>query len=645
MAGFQSPVPTPRETASRGLRQFSSFLASFPSWFYSRELQILIDIVLSALAVLMAYRLRFDAGIPIRYRISMWALILVFPAVRTLSIYVSRGYEMIWRYFSFRDATQLAVVCLPPTLLLLAFRLAPVRDEFRVPIGVIGIEYFSFVFLAGAARGMRRLTFEGARQGAESQAAVLIGPEGSLVAAIYQVTQHPDISLIGLLTPNEYMKGKTIQGLDVLGSPEDLGAVIVQRSIALVLVADASMPDLSESVATATEFGAEIRLLPSAANVMRGDVRIAAKPNPETVLAKANHEADQQPEVIEAFRGRTVLITGAGGSIGSEICRQTSQFPVRRIILLDQDENSIFEIHGKLRALAPELELIQVVGDIRDRAHMRRIFGTYLPDTILHAAAYKHVPVMEVNRCQAVLNNVIGTRELADLAIEFEVGRFLMISTDKAVRPASVMGATKRVAEMIIQNRAHRPGCPTRFGCVRFGNVLGSRGSVVPIFLRQINEGGPITITHELMTRYFMTIPEAVQLVLQAATLTKGGELYMLDMGDPVRIMDVARKLIESAGLRPGQDIEIKITGIRSGEKLHEQLWLEGTDVTPTKFRRVYQVLGPRTAPDVTAEVEELERIARNGSELEVLSKMRELPIEFRDQQRTIAAALQAAKN
>ncbi len=600
--------------------------------------------VLAALAVLMAYRLRFDAGIPLGYRISMWALVVTLPVARTASIHLTRGYEMIWRYFSFRDATQLAVVCLPPTVLLLALRLAPVRDEIRVPIGVIGIEYFSFVFLAGAARGMRRLTFEGARQGAESHAAVLIGPEDSLVAAIYQVTQHPDISLIGLLTPDEFMKGKTIQGLEVLGSPQDLGTVIVQHSISLVLVADASMPDLSDCVSTATEFGAEMRLLPSAANVIRGDVRVAAKPNPEKVLSKGTQELQQQPEVIEAFRDRTVLVTGAGGSIGSEICRQVAQFPAGRIILLDQDENSIFEIHNKLRSLAADLELVQVVGDIRDRAHMHRIFSTYLPDVVLHAAAYKHVPVMEVNRCQAVLNNIGGTRELADLAVEFNVGRFVMISTDKAVRPTSIMGATKRVAEMIVQNRAQRPNCPTRFGCVRFGNVLGSRGSVVPIFVRQINEGGPITITHELMTRYFMTIPEAVQLVLRAAILANSGELYMLDMGDPVPIMELARKLIESAGLRPGQDIEIKITGIRTGEKLHEQLWLEGTKVNPTKFARIYQVLGPPDAPDVVAQVEELEGIARTGSETEVLANISQLPIEFRDQQRAMAAALGSKK-
>ena len=641
MASSNSHLLNPRETASESLRHFSSFLAGLPSWFYSRQLQMVIDTVLGALSVLVAYRLRFDAGIPMRYRISMWMLILTLPVLRMFSVRLARGYEIVWRYFSFRDATLLAAVSLPPSLLLILLRLAPISDEFRVPLGVIGAEYFSFVFLAGAARGMRRLTYEGSRQAASAESAIIVGPEASLAGAMYQAGQHPEVRVVGLLTPDMDMKGKIIQGVRVLGSPRELGTAIVQESVRLVLVSDASMPDLNEVVSTSTEFGAEIRLLPSASNVMRGDVRVAAKPNPEALLSKGNQDLDQQPDVVEAFRDRTVLITGAGGSIGSEICRQVARFPVRRIILLDQDENSIFEIHGNLRTLAPDLELVQVVGDIRNRTHMRRIFGAYLPEIVLHAAAYKHVPVMEVNRCQAVMNNVVGTRELADLSIEFEVGRFLMISTDKAVHPTSIMGATKRIAEIIIQNRAARPNCPTRFGCVRFGNVVGSRGSVVPIFLRQINEGGPITITHELMTRFFMTIPEAVQLVLQAATLAKSGQLYMLDMGDPKRIVDVARKLIESAGLRPDLDIEIKITGIRQGEKLHEQLWLDGTNVSPTRFPRVYNVLGPSQLPDIGSEVEELEDIAQQGSESDVLEKIKQLPIEFRRQERVFAATMQ----
>lgn len=645
MSSSNVSAPGSKEAASQvGLRRLSHFLAGLPSEFYRREGQFAIDLILSAVAVLVAYRLRFDTGIPRAYLEGMWILAIVFPVVRMTSVLLTRGYEIIWRYFSFRDAQLIALASIPPTLILLALRLMPIQDTMRPPLGVIGVEYFSFLFLAGAARGTRRLTYEGSRRKEEIRhPAVVIGPEDSLPAALHQVAQHAEIHVIGLLTLDQDMKGKLIQGFPVLGAPSDLAAVLVQQNVSLVLVADASMPELSDCVTTATEFGAEIRLLPSASNVMRGDVRIAARPRPELALSKSAGRSGQLPEVIEAFRDRTVLITGAGGSIGSEISLQVASFPVRRIILLDQDENSIFEIHGKLHNLEKHPELVHIVGDIRDRNHMRRIFGTHLPDVVLHAAAYKHVPVMEVNRCQAILNNIVGTRELADLALEFETERFLMISTDKAVRPTSVMGATKRVAEVLVQNRAERTHCRTKFGCVRFGNVVGSRGSVVPIFLRQIAEGGPVTITHELMTRYFMTIPEAVQLVLQAATLATSGELYMLDMGDPIRIMDVARKLIESAGMRPGRDIEIKITGIRQGEKLHEQLWLAGTKVSQTRFERVYRVLAPQMPPDVAEDLEELETIALRGGELEALQALKNLPIEWREMDEALVAA-QAAR-
>jgi FlaA1/EpsC-like NDP-sugar epimerase len=641
MGSHQVSVSGSKETASQvGLRRLSHFLSGLPSEFYRREGQLAIDVILSAVAVLVAYRLRFDSGIPRAYQEGMWILAMAFPVVRMASILLVGGYEIIWRYFSFRDAQLIALASLPPTLILLALRLVPIHDSLRPPLGVIGIEYFSFLSMAGAARGLRRLTYENSRRKEETRhPALLLGPEDSLPAALHQVSQHPEIHVMGLLTMDERMKGKLIQGFPVLGAPNDLASILIQHSISLVLVADASMDELSDCMTTATEFGAEIRLLPSASNVMRGDVRIAARPRPELVLAKSHTVVDQRPEVIEAFRDRTVLITGAGGSIGSEICRQVAGFPARRIILLDQDENSIFEIHGKLQGLERAPELTQIVGDIRNREQMRRIFGTYLPEIVLHAAAYKHVPVMEVNRSQAVINNVIGTRELADLAVEFESERFLMISTDKAVRPTSIMGATKRVAEILVQNRANQPHCHTKFACVRFGNVVGSRGSVIPIFLRQIAEGGPVTITHELMTRYFMTIPEAVQLVLQAATLATSGELYMLDMGDPIRIMDVARRLIESAGLRPGRDIEIKITGIRQGEKLHEQLWLEGANVSQTKFTRVYRVLAPEVPPNLADRIEELEQIALRGADTELLDALRTLPIEWREMDKALVTA------
>jgi FlaA1/EpsC-like NDP-sugar epimerase len=325
-----------------------------------------------------------------------------------------------------------------------------------------------------------------------------------------------------------------------------------------------------------------------------------------------------------------VLITGAGGSIGSEISRQVSRLGVNKAILLDRDENSIFELQNQLAESGSSSQIVPLVADIRDRQQMRHIFERHRPEVVLHAAAFKHVGIMEQNPCEAVLNNVMGTRYLAEMAIEFEAKRFLMISTDKAVKPTSVMGATKRVAELLVRSlAASNDGRDPQIACVRFGNVVGSRGSVVPIFLRQIAAGGPVTITHEEMTRYFMTIPEAVQLVMQASTLPSSGTIYTLDLGDPVRITDLANKLIEMSGLRPGKDIRIQFVGARPGEKLHEQLWYEDCPVTPTSFARVLALEG-RAVPSIEEALRELEELAFARQDDAVLQLLRDMPIEFR---------------
>jgi FlaA1/EpsC-like NDP-sugar epimerase len=326
-----------------------------------------------------------------------------------------------------------------------------------------------------------------------------------------------------------------------------------------------------------------------------------------------------------------VLVTGAGGSIGSELCRQIFGLPVAKLVLFDHDENSIFEIHAELASRVNGPRLVPAVGDIRDRDRLDRLFAEHRPHIVLHAAAYKHVPVMEENTCEAVLNNVFGTREVLDAALEFEAERFLMISTDKAVRPTSIMGATKRAAELLVQNRASQLGnaVNTRCACVRFGNVVGSRGSVVPIFLRQIAAGGPVTITHEEMTRYFMTIPEAVQLVIQAATLGSRGDVYMLDMGNPVKIMDLARRIIEMSGLRPDKDIEIRVVGARPGEKIHEQLWYDESRVRATDFPRVFSVRASNVPDDFENGLLTLEEAAHSCEDRLVRQHLQQLPIDF----------------
>jgi FlaA1/EpsC-like NDP-sugar epimerase len=304
---------------------------------------------------------------------------------------------------------------------------------------------------------------------------------------------------------------------------------------------------------------------------------------------------------------------------------------VERVVLLDQDENAMFQVHSELSSNA-RLQLVPIIADIRDRDRMAAVFARHRPDVVLHAAAYKHVPMMEHNCSEAVLNNVLGTRILAETAIDFGSERFLMISTDKAVNPSSIMGATKRMAELTVQHLALRQAehkKPTRCACVRFGNVMGSNGSVVPIFLRQIAAGGPVTITHEDMTRYFMTIPSAVQLVLQATTLGSNGEIYMLDMGDPVKITTLARRLIEMSGLRPGHDIQIRFVGTRLGEKLHEQLWSDSATVNPTGFPSVLRVEPSPPPIDFEELLGMLEAAALTRNDERARAMMMEMPISY----------------
>jgi len=327
--------------------------------------------------------------------------------------------------------------------------------------------------------------------------------------------------------------------------------------------------------------------------------------------------------------GETVLVTGAGGSIGSELCRQLARIDPARIILLGHGENSIFDIQHELDAHFPSVASVAVIADVRDRERMRQVFETYRPYSVFHAAAHKHVPLMEKNVCEAVTNNVLGTRNVAELCAQFKVEHLVVISTDKAVRPTNVMGATKRVAEQIVQEVAESSG--RNFVAVRFGNVLGSRGSVVPTFLKQIQEGGPLTVTHPEMRRYFMTIPEAVQLVLQAGAIGKGGEVFVLDMGDPVKIVDLAADLIRLSGLEVGTDIEIRFTGARQGEKLYEELFFDSENAISTGHPKVLRARNGVLPIGLSSVVDLLVDAAQSGQpDQEIQQLLVRLVPEFR---------------
>ena len=605
-----------------------------PELLFSRLSQWLLDGGAAGLALFLAFQLRFDGAVPLRYRSIMLTWLVGIVVLRPVCIWLLGAYASIWRYFNLRDLFSLSLgAALPSTLLLFArIALARTFPVMAIPISIVLIDLGLFLLLAATLRALRRAGFEHSRIAtAHRRRALLLGTGDTLAAGVRQVSLQGDIELVGLLSPDKKLPGRTIAGFPVMGLRDALPAVLVNHFVDLVFIAEAKLDGVAEIVQATTQFGAEVRLLPSAANIMQGDVQISAQLNPEHVLSGPNPSLEKpHPEVVSGFEGRDVLITGAGGSIGSEISRQVSRLGVNKAILLDRDENSIFELQNELSEIVSPSKIVTIVGDIRDRHQLQRIFERQRPEVVLHAAAFKHVGMMEQNPCEAVLNNVMGTRQVAELAIEFKAKRFVMISTDKAVRPTSVMGATKRVAELLVRRMATSTnGHTSQIACVRFGNVVGSRGSVVPIFLRQIAAGGPVTITHEEMTRYFMTIPEAVQLVMQASTLASNGTIYTLDFGDPLRITHLAHMLIEMSGLRPNKDIKIQFVGVRPGEKLHEQLWYEDSHVTPTAFARVLAVES-HPVPSIEGELEELEQGALARQDDLVLQLLRNMPLDFR---------------
>lgn len=614
--------------------QIGRAIDRLPRWLFHGWAQMAVDASLSMIAVWLAWQLRFDFSVPANYQAAERASAIALLIVRPFSLRLFGAYRSIWRYFNLGDAITLCLGAVPTTVVMLLLRIGWLHAHSIavLPVTVIVLDYGVFVLAGMGVRGVRRYFFEASLGTATPKRTLMVGTEAGLASALRQISLHPEIQVLGLLASDLSLHGSRINGFTVLDGPANLSAHLAAANIDLVLIADADVDSIADAVATAMEFGVELRLLPMAAHIISGDVRIAATPKPELAL-KQTVPISAQPHsaVVDAFRDRCVLITGAGGSIGSELARQIARLPVDRVLLLDQDENAMFAIHGEL-SLSSRTGVVPLVADIRDRHRVESIFAKYRPDAVLHAAAYKHVPVMEENCSEAVLNNVVGTRIVAECAIAFGAERFLMISTDKAVNPSSIMGATKRMAELTVQHLAERQDdheTSTRCACVRFGNVMGSNGSVVPIFLRQIAAGGPVTITHEEMTRYFMTIPSAVQLVLQATTLASNGEIYMLDMGDPVKITSLARRLIEMSGLRPGRDIEIRFVGTRPGEKLHEQLWSDSATVTPTNFPSVLHIAPSPPGAGFEEALEALEHAAMSRDDAQARKMMMKMPINY----------------
>lgn len=594
-----------------------------------------LDAGVSILAVLLASAFRFESWIPPEPYPGVlgWYLAVSLP-IRMACFVFSGLYRRMWRFAGLVDFERVLVATAISGLLglglgawvLPALGMVPVR----VPLSVLALDGLATMALVAAPRFAVRLATRRALQAVTSQAPrrVLIvgaGSAGGLVAR--ELLAHPSAGLlpVGFLDDAATKQGLRLQGLPVLGVLEELAEIVQSHGVDEVIIAMPSAPGsvIRRVLERARVAKVPARTVPSVREILSGRVRVTnLRPVQIQDLLRREPVQTDLEQVRELVRGKTVLVTGAGGSIGSELCRQVAEFGPARLVLLGHGENSIFLIHNELLGRCPPGTVVPVIADIRDRTRMFDILARYRPEIVFHAAAHKHVPLMEWNVVEAVTNNVQGTRNVADAAAESGTERFVLVSTDKAVRPTSVMGATKRVAEQLVQDAALVHG--RDFISVRFGNVLGSRGSAVPAFLKQIELGGPLTVTHPEMRRFFMTIPEAVQLVLQAAVLGRGGDVLVLDMGDPIRIVDLARDLIRLSGLEEGRDIEIKFTGVRPGEKLYEELFFGAEMAEPTTHEKVLRARHVSLPPDLSAATERLLAEARDGASELALRKLLE---------------------
>jgi len=535
-------------------------------------------------------------------------LALALPA-KLLVFHQTRQYDASWRYVSLHDLFAVIRASLMGSFVfllayflveniwgsLLGTFLIDTADvaAYRLRQGsVFGLDVAATIAFIGAAKVLVRLYHEEvwSERATDTRRVLIVGASDAgeaLLREILRMRPHR-YECVGLVDDDAHLPHGRIHGVEILGRSENLAQLCEKHEVQEVFIAlpGAGPKTIRQLVGQCEGTGVLFRTVPAVSDVIEGRVTVSQFRDVDIadLLGRAQVELDTDKIGVQ-LRGRIVLVTGAGGSIGSEMCRQIAKFKPKRLVLIEQAENNIFEIDRELRQANPDLQVVPCVADIIDRVRLDTIFQQEKPSVVFHAAAHKHVPMMEINPGEAIKNNVGGSMTVADAVVAAGVERMVMISTDKAVNPTSVMGCTKRVAEMYVQGLNSRTS--TQFITVRFGNVLGSSGSVVPIFRRQIAQGGPVTVTHPEMTRYFMTIPEAAQLVLQAGTMGKGGEVYVLHMGDSVKIVDLARDMITLSGLKPGTDIEIKFTGIRPGEKLYEELMSDGEHVGDTAHPKI----------------------------------------------------------
>ncbi|MFZ5855756.1 MAG: polysaccharide biosynthesis protein [Chloroflexota bacterium] len=588
------------------------------------------DIILIIVSVLGSFALRYDVGQMSFYFPAILIMSGVALLVKIPTYYFFGLYRRLWMYASTNELKLIAVAVSTASVLtagvMLALSAAGLIQPGMPRTALIIDWLFSLVLIGGSRFALRILSEQAAARTEKERRALIIGAgdAGALVARELQKTNQLDVTPIGFLDDDPAKQRHEIYGVRVIGKVTDLESVLANRQVDEVVIAIPSAPGrlVRQITDACRKRGIPSRTMPGMNELIGGKVSVNRLREVDiTDLLRREPVSIDDRLVGSSLNGKRVLVTGAGGSIGRELTRQIARWSPSELVLLGHGENSIFETLLELQEDYPSLSLHPVIADVRDETRIESVFAEHRPQVVFHAAAHKHVPLMEVNVADAVTNNVLGTRNIVDAAARHEVERLVLISTDKAIRPVSVMGATKRLAEMIVVNAAHRTG--RTFSVVRFGNVLGSRGSVVPKFKSQIARGGPVTVTHPDMRRYFMIIPEAVHLVLQASAMGTGGEVFFLNMGQPVRILDLAEDLIRLSGLEPGRDIEIAFTGIRPGEKLSEELSDDTMSFSPTAHPEIVRVESDEAVEgaQLNNTLDQLARLARQN-EVEALLRV-----------------------
>jgi FlaA1/EpsC-like NDP-sugar epimerase len=608
----------------------------FSQKYTPRWIVFVIDIFISIASVTLAYLLRFNFEIPEENVASLYFIIVFVAIIRIISFIIGKTYAGIVRYSGVRDAQRIFITIFLGSVFIVISNIVSyyfITKAFIVPLSIVIIDLLTTVFFMTALRWLvKAIFYEFRMSNLQVKQVVIYGTGAAAVSAksILEQDENVHYKVIAFFDNVTVKSKKQLEGVPLIPLSK-IELYMSNKEIDVLVLAKPfeSVEDKTNIIELSLANNIQVLTVPSVENWVDGELSTK-----QIRQIKIEDLLERNPIVLDTekiksqINGKVVVVTGAAGSIGSEMVRQIVKYKPRKLVLFDQAETPLYDIEMELNEKDIQCDFEVVIGDVSDSGRVERVFGLFKPDIIYHAAAYKHVPMMEWNPAEAIKNNVLGTKIVADLAVKYKVSKFVMVSTDKAVNPTNIMGASKRIAEIYIQSLNEKS--ETLFVTTRFGNVLGSNGSVIPRFRQQIAEGGPITVTHPQITRFFMTIPEACQLVLEAGVMGNGGEIFIFDMGKSVKIVDLAKKMIKLWGLQLGKDIQIVFTGLRPGEKLYEELLANKENTLPTHHSKIMVAkVRKHSYDEISKEIDELIKLSNMYNNMNIVKKMKEIVPEF----------------